>query len=272
MKKEFFIALLIVFSIATIFFDYKAFNEAKLYEAKTLELVEKQNVKDLTKSNIRKITEKYSFGLYEDIEGVNTAQIKEEREAYKNESIKYTIFMMIPVLLILLSYFMVELKIFNIFASITSLISLTFGVITPIFMVTIHKEVQYIGDIILSFESKSMLASIHKLFESGDIVVALVIVLFSILIPALKTISLLMISIFEDNTFTHRFIEFFKMIGKWSMIDIFVVAVLLVFLTANKGDISKAEIGVGLYMFLAYVIISMFSNITINKMLKKVNK
>ena len=34
------------------------------------------------------------------------------------------------------------------------------------------------------------------------------------------------------------------------MVDVFVVAVFLVYLTANKGDVSRAEVEVGLYFFL----------------------
>jgi uncharacterized paraquat-inducible protein A len=57
------------------------------------------------------------------------------------------------------------------------------------------------------------------------------------------------------------------MIGKWSMVDVFVVAVFLVYLTANKGDVSRAEVEVGLYFFLAYVIVSMFVSLSADKML-----
>ena len=115
-----------------------------------------------------------------------------------------------------------------------------------------------------------MIGSIQKLFETGDYVIAIVIILFSVIIPMLKTVSLFLISVFQDNLFTHKLIGFFKVIGKWSMIDVFVVAVLLVFLSVNKGDISKAEVQVGLYIFLIYVISSMFISLSASKMLKEI--
>ncbi len=71
------------------------------------------------------------------------------------------------------------------------MMTLVFGLITPILMVTIHKEVEYLGDIVLSFESKGVIGSIIKLYESGDMIVALVILLFSVVVPALKVLSLL---------------------------------------------------------------------------------
>jgi uncharacterized paraquat-inducible protein A len=57
------------------------------------------------------------------------------------------------------------------------------------------------------------------------------------------------------------------MIGKWSMVDVFVVATFLVYLTANKGDVSRAEVEVGLYFFLAYVIVSMLVSLSADRML-----
>jgi uncharacterized paraquat-inducible protein A len=70
-----------------------------------------------------------------------------------------------------------------------------------------------------------------------------------------------------ESKFAHSIIKFFKMIGKWSMVDVFVVAVFLVYLTANKGDVSRAEVEVGLYFFLSYVIVSMFVSLSADKML-----
>ena len=51
------------------------------------------------------------------------------------------------------------------------------------------------------------------------------------------------------------------------MVDVFVVAVFLVYLTANKGDVSRAEVEMGLYFFLAYVIVSMLVSLSADRML-----
>jgi uncharacterized paraquat-inducible protein A len=129
-----------------------------------------------------------------------------------------------------------------------------------------------LGDIVLSFESKGVIGSIVKLWETGDIVVAMVILLFSVVVPVLKVLSLLIVSIFMESRFAHGIIKFFKMIGKWSMVDVFVVAVFLVYLTANKGDISRAEVEMGLYFFLAYVIVSMLVSLSADKMLHRLKR
>jgi uncharacterized paraquat-inducible protein A len=133
-------------------------------------------------------------------------------------------------------------------------------------MVTIHKEVEYLGDIVLSFESKGVLGSVRKLHQSGDWIVAGVILLFSVIMPMLKTFSLLFVSLFMENKFSYKMVKFFKLIGKWSMVDVFVVAIFLVYLTANKGDVSRAEVEVGLYFFLAYVIVSMLVSLSADRL------
>ena len=53
------------------------------------------------------------------------------------------------------------------------------------------------------------------------------------------------------------------------MVDVFVVAVFLVYLTANKGDVSRAEVEMGLYFFLAYVIVSLLGSLSADRMLKQ---
>lgn len=51
------------------------------------------------------------------------------------------------------------------------------------------------------------------------------------------------------------------------MIDVFVVSTFLVYFTGNIGGISEAEIQVGLYFFLAYVILSMITALQTQKVL-----
>jgi hypothetical protein len=174
-------------------------------------------------------------------------------------------------LLILLLTFTCSLRGGAMILSFSTFISLIFGLINPILMVTIHKQIEYLGDVILSFESKGILGSISKLFESGESAVAITILLFSVLLPVLKSITLTFTLVFYKHSFSHAMVNFFKQIGKWSMIDVFVVATFLVYLTSDGQGVSKAEIQVGLYFFLAYVILSMITAIQTQKVLKEKN-
>lgn len=251
------------------YFGAKAYQHAILYEEATTELVSYQDAGQQASLKLEKFAKSLFGDLYEDELRMKLDKVREKQEEAMGKAQQYTIYFMMALALILSSFFLASLRTFTLVGSISAMMALILGLITPILMVTIHKEVEYLGDIVLSFESKGVIGSIVKLWETGDIVVAMVILLFSVVVPVLKVLALLVVSIFMESRFAHGIIAFFKMIGKWSMVDVFVVAVFLVYLTANKGDISRAEVEMGLYFFLAYVIISMLVSLSADSMLKR---
>jgi len=248
-------------------FGMKASKEAAAYEAVTASLVAQMDPKALAAYKAKEWAEKLSFGLYENTKRKELALQRQKQKADMKEGKRYTLYAMGLLLVLLLAYFVLSLRAFTFLGALAAGEMLYFGLTAPILMVTIHKEVEYLGDVVLSFESKSVVGSIIKLFENGDSVVALTILLFSVLIPVVKIAAMLFVSLFMENRFAHGVVKFFKMIGKWSMVDVFVVATFLVYLTVNKGDVSRAEVEVGLYFFLAYVIVSMLVSLGADKML-----
>jgi len=252
-----------------LFFGTQAYKEAKAYEATTLSLIDEMSAEKLAKFQLKELAETVSFGLYKNKKKALLERLKQRQRMHKEKSKRYALYALLPLFGILAGYFLISLRAFTLFGALAALISLAFGLMAPVMMVTIHKEVEYLGDVVLSFESKGVIGSISKLFESGDTVVALVILLFSVLIPLLKTLSMMVVSIFMDTPFAHGIVKFFKMIGKWSMVDVFVVATFLVYLTVDRGDVSRAEVEVGLYFFLAYVIVSMLVSLSADRMLHR---
>ena len=250
-----------------IFFSYKSYVHAKIYEETTAVLVHQMDAKKLAAFKLHELAEKFSFGFYTNDKKETIEILKSSGKLHKNQSQKYMLYAIVMLFAILGSYFLLSLRAFTFFGAVSAMVLLIFGLITPIMMVTIHKEVEYLGDVVLSFESKAIIGSIVKLYNHGDIVVALVILLFSVLIPLVKTFSLAFVSVFMKSTFAHGMVKFFKAIGKWSMVDVFVVATFLVYLTVDKGDVSRAQVEVGLYFFLAYVIVSMLVSLSADKML-----
>ena len=254
------------------FLGVKAYSYAIAYEDTTTEIVMLQGATEQAKLQLEKFATSILGELVSNERQVNFTQIKQKQNKAMQKAQQYTRYFMYLLGVVLLSFFYLSLRAFTFWGSLSAMLTLALGLLAPILMVTIHKEVEYIGDIVLSFESKGVMGSIEKLWESGDIVVALVILLFSVLVPVSKVFSLLFISIFMQSRFAHNIVKFFKLIGKWSMVDVFVVAVFLVYLTANKGDISRAEVEVGLYFFLAYVIVSMLVSLSADKMLHQQNR
>ena len=267
MKKLLLYGMMFLLLAGIVFWGVEAYKEAKAYEKNTALLAAQMDVKALAEYRAREWAEKLSFGLYENKERKRVKKTKEKLQRYKAKSMEYTRNAMI-LLLILLAFFpLLSLRAFTFFGAAAAGIVLFFGLLSPILMVTIHKEVEYLGDVILSFESKSVLGSITKLLESGESVVALVILLFSVLVPFAKTLSMMFVSLFMKSPSAHGIVKFFKVIGKWSMVDVFVVATFLVYLTGNKEGVSRVEAEVGLYFFLAYVIVSMIVSLSAERML-----
>jgi len=248
-------------------FGVKAYKQALLYEDTTTELVALQGAQEQAMLQLEKFATSILGTLAGDERQVNFTKVEQKRVLARQNAQRYTRYFMYLLGVVLLSYFVVSLRVFTLFGSMAAMVTLVLGLISPILMVTIHTQVEYLGDIVLSFESKGVIGSIVKLFDSGDVIVALVILLFSVFVPSLKVLTLLFVSIFMKTGFAHDVVKFFKLIGKWSMVDVFVVAVFLVYLTANKGDVSRAEVEVGLYFFLAYVIVSMLLSLAADKVL-----
>ncbi|MDM5272438.1 paraquat-inducible protein A [Sulfurovum sp. zt1-1] len=253
------------------YFGLQAYSQAKKYEQSTQKLIMDKDVSKQAEYQAKEWVEKFSLGYYANEKRLVREEIIKAQKVHCSEAKRYTLYAMCILIVIMMSFFVIGLRLFTFFGGLSALVVLYFGLFTPLLTVTIHKELEYIGDVVLSFESKSLLGSVVKLWEGGDIIVALVILLFSVLIPLIKTLSLMFVAVVMESRFAHGIVKFFKLIGKWSMLDVFVVAVLLVYLTGNGSDVSHAEVQVGLYFFLAYVIVSMLVSLSADKMLEKVN-
>ncbi|WP_245706445.1 paraquat-inducible protein A [Ruegeria marina] len=112
-------------------------------------------------------------------------------------------------------------------------------------------------------EGHTILEGIVVFAESGDYLVAGVIFLASFVIPAFKVlvIAILALSIqFHwqlDRRVRHLLYEFVEFIGRWSMIDVFVVALLTGLV--HLGAILAFLPGVGAICFALSVICTMLS-------------
>ena len=79
--------------------------------------------------------------------------------------------------------------------------------------------------------------------------IALLILLFSLLTPIIKIFFSLLTLIARTIKTRKRCMTFINLIGKWSMTDVFVVAILLAFFSANVDQTTDAWLGHGVYFF-----------------------
>lgn len=139
------------------------------------------------------------------------------------------------------------------------------------FNVNVEVAQNFAGDMYFYYQSKSVLELIALLFRQQNWIVGLSILLFSVLFPLAKITSTLWL-VLKPNTRRYAYLVFWvEKSGKWSMADVFVVAVFLAFLAFNSMQIginTDSRILVGLYFFLAYCLLSLLSSIWV-KDLKK---
>lgn len=259
----------IMLLLALTHFGFKTYQNAKLYEATTITIAQQSNASTLAQGKIDRLTSAISFGLIKNKTQEQRSMLNKKQKEYKEISEKQFYYFIYTLVAITVFSILCTLAHQTLILALSSFISLIYGLVNPILMVTIHKNVDHLGDVILSFESKGILGSISKLFDTGENMVALTILVFSVIIPLLKIFTLIFVIVAKEFNFAHTIVKFFKILGKWSMIDVFVVAVFLVYFTGNQGDVTHAEIEVGLYFFLIYVLLSMVAAILTHKVLIK---
>ncbi len=105
--------------------------------------------------------------------------------------------------------------------------------------------------------SVSLLSAISQLWRGGEQGLALLIGAFSLLFPVIKLLLLLVIWNLEDSgSPRHKVhLKWLDTYGKWSMLDVFVVALLVV--TLKLGMLAHARVEFGLYAFAASVVLTM---------------
>lgn len=109
-------------------------------------------------------------------------------------------------------------------------------------------------------ETRSIISAVQQLFDEGDHFVGILIITFSVVVPGLK---LLCLAIY---TFTNRqlLMKISGTIAKWSMVDAFVLAIMVAFLAASVKDlppvIVSAKFEIGFFFFLAYCLASIASS------------
>jgi len=115
-------------------------------------------------------------------------------------------------------------------------------------------------------QGDTIMSGVITLVQHGMIPIAAVVFVASILVPTFKLvgIALLLFSVQRHQPMSarqriimYRFIEF---IGRWSMLDIFVIAILVA--VVNFGRLASIEANLGAVAFASVVILTMLAAVT----------
>jgi paraquat-inducible protein A len=103
----------------------------------------------------------------------------------------------------------------------------------------------------------SVLSGIARLFTDGDMVIAIVLLLFSVFFPAVK-LALLWGVLAWPGPRSGRLVRGLETLGPWSMADVFVVSVMLLTFKSFPGG-TTFVIEPGYYLFLSSVLTGLFA-------------
>ena len=121
-------------------------------------------------------------------------------------------------------------------------------------------------------QTRSIVGSVRRLYEVGSPVPATLILLFSVIVPLGKAALVAWSTFIRNAAVRRRTLAFVETIAKWSMADVFVVALFIAYLAARASATPtqgpnaapaliafSAHFGAGFYWFAAYCLFSLAS-------------
>lgn len=260
MKNKIFSLLYVVtFSAIALVIAYESWGNAIGYSHTVNKATEKLHMEDNLKNSGKKILEKITFSWYdgysESVDELKT--LKEKSEKYDKNAYRFTKAFIGLVLLSIVLYLIGKKMALFVTLIMLSIIALVTGWFSPILEITAYQEIPLLGNTIFQYESKSIISALYKIFDQQQYGIAILILLFTVITPIIKTILLLTISFQEKLHLSKKSIKVLGHIGKWSMLDVFVVAIIVTYFSMKSSGQTDANLQIGVYYFSIYVILSM---------------
>lgn len=156
------------------------------------------------------------------------------------------------------------------------------GILLPMFSLSMDMKAQVANASIssdLMNKQLSLVQTVQELYQDDRILVAALILFFSICIPILKSLLVSLAYLKRNTNFERKVYSFVSSIGKWSMADVFVVAVFLAVLSTNHAETTTSQqlvlfsfkidllissqtlsaVGQGFYYFVGYCLLSLLA-------------
>lgn len=126
------------------------------------------------------------------------------------------------------------------------------------------------ADIEVYQQTRSIVSAVRNLYDVGSPMPATLILLFSVIVPFTKAALVTWAVFLRDTMRRERVVRFVEAIAKWSMADVFVVALFITYLAAQATQSAgqnaapplvkfDASFGAGFYWFAAYCLFSLAS-------------
>ena len=111
-------------------------------------------------------------------------------------------------------------------------------------------------------KTRSIIGTAKELYDGNHVLVAVLIIFFSVVVPSIKALILLALTLPVSRRIKSALLSISSAISKWSMADVFVIAIFIAFLAGNGIQESRAlvdfqaSLGQGFWFFLGYCLLS----------------
>lgn len=258
---------LLILVVITSAIAYESWGNAIGYSHSVNKMTEKLQLGDNLKNSGKQILEKITFSWYDGYtETLNEIkELKIASEKYDKNAYRFTKAFVGIVLLSLVLYVIGRKRILLGGLIALSIIALVTGWFSPILEITAYQDIPVLGNTIFQYESKSIITALLKIVDKGQYAIAVIIVLFTVIMPVIKTLLLLVMSFREKLHLSNRSINILSSIGKWSMLDVFVVAIVVTYFSMKATGQTDANLQIGVYYFSIYVILSMICTVLVTR-------
>lgn len=115
----------------------------------------------------------------------------------------------------------------------------------------------------------SVIAGVMSLIHQGEIFLGVVLFFFSFVFPIGKLLLLWGIWIIRlTESQRASLLHWLDLLGKWSMLDVFVVAILIVLV--KLGPLANVEPRTGVYFFCSAIFLSMISTVHVERLARRI--
>lgn len=119
------------------------------------------------------------------------------------------------------------------------------------------------------FENQiSVFTGLITLWRASELFLFLILFVFTVMFPFVKINALLALWFWPrlDGEHAKKMFHFVSHMGKWSMLDVFVVAILV--LTVRSGGVARIKVQDGFFLFFLSVMLTQFATLWTGKLAK----
>ena len=123
------------------------------------------------------------------------------------------------------------------------------------------------------FENQvSVYQGLIVLWKAGELFLFLILFVFTVMFPFVKINTMLALWLWPrlESVQAQKMFHFVSNLGKWSMLDVFVVAILV--LTVKSSGVANIQVGSGFFLFFVSVMLTQFASLWTGKIVARLEK